>query len=71
MSGKSENDLYRGNVPECDNVVNGAGRQDTAAIRQPHANEVRVSRSPELDDVKTLPAVRRRRVPEKELAGGH
>ena len=71
MSGQRENDLDRGHVPEGDDVVNGAGRQDATAVRQPHANEVRVSRSPEFDDVKTLAAVRPRRIPEQELARGH
>ena len=71
MSGEGENDLNGGHVPEGDDVVDGACGQDSTAVRQPHANKIGVSRSPELDDIKTLAAVRLRRVPEEQLAGGH
>jgi len=71
MSGEGENDLNGGHVPEGDDVVDGAGGQDATAVRQPHANEIGVSGSPEFYNVKTLAAVGRRRVPEQELAGGH
>ncbi len=68
MSRQGENDLNCGHVPNCDDVIDGAGRQDPSVVGELHANEVGSAGPTKLDHVKAVPAVRGRRVPQQKLA---
>ena len=71
MTRKSKEDLNRGQVPNGDDVVHRAGREDPAAVGDLHADEVRGSRPFELDDVKAVAAVGHRDVDQQQLVRGH
>ena len=68
MSRQGENDLNCGHVPHCDNVIDGACRQDPSVVGELHANEVGSAGPTELDHVKAVPAGRGGRVPQQKLA---
>ena len=67
MTGESEQDLNRRQVPDGDDVVHRAGCEDPAAVGDLHADEVRRSRPSELDDVDAVAAGGHRDVDQEDL----